>query len=88
VKLLFDARTFVWTPATGVSGYALSSLRELAEQKPEHELVGFFNASRNVPPPPFRAPNVQWINRGWSNRILNAKTILGVAPKMDTARLS
>ena len=85
MRLLFDARTFVWSPATGVSGYVLSSLKELASQRPSNQLVGFFNASRGVPPPPFQAPNVQWINRGWSNRILNAATILGMAPKMDRA---
>jgi glycosyltransferase involved in cell wall biosynthesis len=85
MKLLFDARTFVWAPATGVSSYALNSLRELAAQRPESQLIGFFNASRGVPPPPFQAPNVRWVNRGWSNRLMNARTILGVAPKMDQA---
>ncbi len=85
MRLLFDARTFVWSPATGVSSYVLNSLKELSSQKPEHQLVGFFNASRGVPPPPFQAPNVQWVNRGWSNRILNGLTILGMAPKVDRA---
>jgi glycosyltransferase involved in cell wall biosynthesis len=85
VRILFDARSLIWTPITGVGGYLLNSLKELARQKPEHQLVGFYNAAGRVPPPPIEAPNVSWINRRWSNRMLNGLTILGAAPKMDRA---
>ncbi len=85
MKFIFDARSLLWTPLTGVGGYLLHSLRELARQKPEHQLVGFYNAAGKVPPAPIEASNVSWVNRRWSNRILNGLTILGAAPKMDRA---
>jgi glycosyltransferase involved in cell wall biosynthesis len=75
----------LWTPLTGVGGYLLQSLKELSQQKPEYQLVGFYNAAGAVPKPPLETGNIQWINYHWSNRLLNAATILGVAPRLDRA---
>lgn len=83
MRLLFDARSLVGSHHTGVGTYVLGAIKALAEARPDYELIGFANSSRQSANIMDLPKNLTLINSHLSNRWLNFRTAIGLGRPLD-----